>query len=305
MDVFILNPVAGKEDSSLLLTKLIERYYKDLNNEILIYTTSSPGNATEIVRKIALEKENCRFFACGGDGTLSEVLNGLRDIEDKNHSIGAVPVGSGNDFIKYFKNKTPFLDIDSQFNGSTIDIDIISHNFGTSINICSVGFDATVAANFIKFKKLPGVSAAAAYNMAVANSVAGRLNSEFEIEIDGEKQSGRYLMVAVANGICYGGGYNAAPHADISDGDLDIILVRAISRFKLLNLVSAYREGRHIYDPRFEKFITITKAKNIKITSEKDFNLNSDGEVRRCNSVEFSIAHKAAKFNLPRGIYKK
>ncbi len=305
MDIFVINPVAGKEDSSILLTKLIERYYDSIDGEYRICTTTAPGIATEMVSKIAAEEESCRFFACGGDGTLSEVLNGLCDYKDKNHSVGAIPVGSGNDFIKYFKNKAPFLDLNSQYHGSVLETDIIRHNFGSSINICSVGFDANVAANFIKFKKLPGVNAAAAYNMAVLNSVAGKLNSEFEIEIDGEVQSGKYLLVAVANGICYGGGFNAAPNADIRDGYFDVVVVRAVSRLKLLNLISAYKEGRHIYDSRFENLVEIKRAKNVKIKSFTTFNLNSDGEVKRCNDVEFSLLHKAVSFILPRGIYKK
>ena len=96
-DVYIINPAAGRLDSTKTLTEEIRKHYGD---EAKIIITEGHGDALIKARAEAETGDQVRIFACGGDGTSFEVLNGIVGYE--NASIGVIPVGSANDFIKYF-----------------------------------------------------------------------------------------------------------------------------------------------------------------------------------------------------------
>ena len=110
-DVYIINPAAGKYDSTESLSNQINAVY---NGEAKILITSGEGDAMRLARAEAESGDEVRIFACGGDGTCFEVLNGIAGY--KNASIGVIPIGSANDFIKYFgfDSKKVFLDIKKQ-----------------------------------------------------------------------------------------------------------------------------------------------------------------------------------------------
>ena len=75
--LFFINPVAGKGGSQETLRSDIEEYFKKNGGEFKIYTTSYSGEAEEVARKEAMTGERIRMFACGGEGTCYEVLNGI------------------------------------------------------------------------------------------------------------------------------------------------------------------------------------------------------------------------------------
>ena len=95
-DVYIINPTAGKQDSSANLIEQIKLYY---GNDAKIIITEGVGDAKIKAEKEAQTGDEVRIFACGGDGTCFEVLNGIVGYE--NVSLGVIPIGSANDFLKY------------------------------------------------------------------------------------------------------------------------------------------------------------------------------------------------------------
>ena len=97
--IFIINPAAGKEDSERELLNLLKER-KDFDFDV--YYTKSQKDATYYIRKYRKENPDgylC-FVACGGDGTVNEVINGIYGLD--NVSFGIWPCGSGNDYVKYF-----------------------------------------------------------------------------------------------------------------------------------------------------------------------------------------------------------
>ncbi|MBO7217534.1 MAG: BmrU protein, partial [Clostridia bacterium] len=163
-DVYIINPAAGRLDSTEELTKEIKKCYGD---DVKILVTEGRGDALLKARAEAETGDEVRIFACGGDGTIFEVLNGI--VGFPNASIGVIPIGSANDFIKYFgyDSKPTFLDIKKQKNGTYMPIDLIKAGDKYCMNQCCAGFDARVAAQMTKFKRLPGISGSMAYNLAL------------------------------------------------------------------------------------------------------------------------------------------
>ena len=113
-DVFIINPAAGKEDCTNSLTAEIREVYGD---DCKILITTGEGDALKKAKAEAETGDDVRIFACGGDGTSFEVLNGI--VGYKNAVIGVIPIGSANDYIKYFgfDSKPRFLNLKKQKNG--------------------------------------------------------------------------------------------------------------------------------------------------------------------------------------------
>ena len=160
---FIINPAAGQGNRIKELEAEILMAAKTNNADIQMYFTKSPGDARDFVKKICEETSDTRFIACGGDGTLSEVLNGAIGFDRA--QIGVYPIGTGNDFCRNFKTNGDFLSVEAQLNGETVSCDAIKYSFfsdgkektGYCANMFNIGFDCNVADLTAKMKKKPKV----------------------------------------------------------------------------------------------------------------------------------------------------
>ena len=107
--LFIINPAAGSKDRTEIYRQEIERVCQSQNLAYEIAVSSAPGNCTEIARQAAQSGEEYRMYACGGDGTLNEVVAGAAGYD--NVAVTAYVGGSGNDFVKIFGDTEPFRDL--------------------------------------------------------------------------------------------------------------------------------------------------------------------------------------------------
>ena len=151
--VFIVNPVSGKADASGTLVPQIIDAAKKLGADYEILLTEYPGHAVELAAEQAEAGEEVRLYACGGDGTFNEVLRGVRG--RANAAVGCIPCGSGNDFVRNFGGREPFLDLERMMRGPAVNIDLIQTEKGIATTICSAGLDAQVAYGIPKFRRLP------------------------------------------------------------------------------------------------------------------------------------------------------
>lgn len=296
--IFIINPHAGKKDSTALITKALSDALD--HEDYLTYITKEPLDAWHFVRDYCWEHPelNLRFYSCGGDGTLNEVANGAYGFP--NAAVGSYPVGSGNDFIKYFGEVDRFLDIKAQVNGKCVPVDMLRFSDRLVLNILNIGFDANVAARMIKYKRLPLVSGKGAYSLGVLVSFLCKLANHFTVKVDGNMiYDGLGLLCAVANGICYGGGYYCAPEAVVDDGLLDICLVKKISRFKFIKLIKYYKEGTHLITPKVSQHIVYCKGKEVIIECQKELNYSIDGEMGRSARFKIAVIPNALNFIVP------
>ena len=143
--LFIINPVAGGNKNHLgeSLQK-IETFAKTLKNPYEIYITKAPLDATRKIAEYPASEQMLYVYACGGDGTLNECVNGAA--KHVNIAITQYAIGTGNDFIKTFgiENVEKFRDLQALSSGSIRPLDLIDCNGRLGINICSVGIDARV-----------------------------------------------------------------------------------------------------------------------------------------------------------------
>ncbi len=297
--VFIINPVAGKGKGHKILPDLIRRHFGGSDN-FEIYVTEHRGHAGEIAAAAASRNDDVRIYACGGEGTFFEVINSV--IKHNNVSVGVIPCGSANDFIKFFGDKEDFLDIDSQLKGRSIEIDAIKADEFYCINSCSVGMDAVVADNMHIFKKWPLVTGSIAYKMALVKTFLGKTGMKLRLSIDGQDQGvGDYLFAVCANGPIYGGGYKSAPKAVPFDGRLNYTVVGTVPKKKMLRLVKLYELGLH----EGIECCTSGECMSFSIECDRPMPINLDGEIIHRKKISFSIEKSVIRFILPAKIAEK
>lgn len=299
--VFIINPMAGKKDRTDVVSAAIGRL---TDTDKYIEITSFPGDATEIVKRYRRDHEgHLRFYACGGDGTLNEVVSGVYGLDDA--AVGAVPIGSGNDFVKYFEDipEKKFRNLEEMVCGSEHSCDLlkIEDENGLekiSINIVSAGFDSAVAAGMTKYKALPFIKGKGAYNLSLMACLITKMKHYISLEADGVKiDEGPYLFALCANGRFYGGGYKGSPISQIDDGKMDFIRIDTVSRLKFLKLVGIYKRGEHL--EKLQEILRYQESEAVKFSADKDIDFNIDGEIVKMKNPTVKVIKSAIKIIIP------
>lgn len=299
--VFIINPVAGKADSTEALRQQIHNLKTD--DAVEVFVTKSAGDARRKAEQEASAGDKVRIYACGGDGTANEVLTGIAG--HPNCALGIIPLGSGNDFVKALTPfaKEDFLCIQRMIDGDERTIDLMECGGRYSMNVFSVGFDAAVAKNVDKFKKLPFIGGSLAYKLSIAYCLFTKRKHKVKITVDGKPfdkadYKNTTLLAIGGNGRYYGGGFKAAPKAELSDGFIDFVHCKTLSVFKFARIVGAYQRGEHIDNPKMP-FISYKRCKSIGFESEAPIDVNVDGEVFCMENPTLTIREGALNIVLP------
>ena len=295
--IFVVNPAAGTADSTESIRDTLAAYDGKLEYEI--YVTSGEKDATAFVKSRVAEGGELRFYACGGDGTVNEVASGLVGAE--NASLAVYPVGSGNDFIKYYGTRDDFLDLDGLIEGEEAAIDVIRVGDRYSVNVCNFGFDTTVARTMIAVKHKKIIGGKRAYVTGVVTAVIKAMKNKCEVYADGEKlNEEKLLLCTVANGKYVGGAFCCAPRSVNDDGFLEVCLVKPISRFKFIKILPVYTDGKHLDDERFRDDIIYRRAKKVEVVAPEGFCISLDGEIVENNYFTAEVVEKAIRFVVPK-----
>lgn len=298
--LFIINPVAGFHDSSSDLIAKIRALDPEL--DVSYELTREAGHAGKIVKQY-LESHSgpLSVYACGGDGTLFEVVNG--GAGNPKFSVTSVPVGTGNDFIKSFPSYSPddFRDLSRLVRGPRILIDSLKVDNYTSLNIISAGFDAITCQRMAKYRTLPLLGGKNAYNAALIESLLFHRKHYLRVIADGEEianGTAPLLFALAANGRYYGGGYKASPISSLDDGWMDVITIPSISLLKFARFVGVYRRGEHIENPK-ASFVKHSIRKVMQILSPSPIPVNVDGEIISMKDPTIRLVPKSISLILP------
>ena len=304
--LFVINPVAGKTDRTESVKRAVGEL--GLNEPYDFAVTECKGDASIKARDYILAHPDdfVRVYACGGDGTLCETAEGVYASGSKSCALGVLPIGSGNDFVKYFDSRgDAFGSLEALTGGRYCAVDMISitDDDGQSrigLNIISAGFDAAIAKGMDKFKSIPFVNGSMAYNLSLASCLLKKTKNYFYIYTDGHeagKGNGPYLFAIAANGRFYGGGFEAAPYSDISDGLIDFISVDTVPKPKIPVLVGKFRAGRHIEE--LKQYVTYHRCCEMKLVSDSMIDLNVDGEIVPTKNPVMRILPSALNLIIP------
>lgn len=300
---FIMNPAAGK---GVEFHNLIDNIHKVCDRRKVsyeIHITEKICDATEFVKKTCEETNDpVRFYACGGDGTIKEVAEGLVGFEHA--ELGIIPMGTGNDFVRNFEHTESFFDIDSQLDGETRKIDLLKYNDRYAINIINLGFDCEVAKQVIYNRRSVFVPKGMCYTLGIAQKIT-QFNTAIasgKIYFDGALHNVRKFQACVfANGSFYGGGYHAAPASLFDDGLIDACVIDKISLGTFLKILGDYKAGTHLTNPKIPRIFSYKKCKQIEFIFDRPTDVSIDGEIVTIkDKLSLSVAHKAITLATPK-----
>ncbi len=241
----IVNPAAGRAKGANLRPRVLELLSKVFPG-LQVFETQAPGHATELARGAAGRD---LVVAVGGDGTVREVAEGLAltGVE-----MAVIPIGSGNDFDKTAGIPSDIEDaVRVAREGKTRAIDLIrvtADRQGKSIELVSAnavgfGFDAEVIRQTRTIKRLHGMPL---YLAGVFKTIRSFGCPVARIRVGEHEWEQGILMVAGANGRVYGGGMKIAPEAELDDGKIELCIIEALGRLKILRYLGRFVRGTHV-----------------------------------------------------------
>lgn len=293
--LFIINPAAGSRDRTGMYTKQIKAVCKSRNIDYRIAVSDAPGRCRALAREAAQTGEEYHIYACGGDGTLNEVVSGV--VGYPNVAVTMFAGGSGNDFIKLFNETEPFRDLEQLLDYAETEFDLMRCNDDYSLNICSVGLDARIGTDVANYKRIPLLSGFRAYAVsAIINTIRG-VSEHYVVEVDGQRFDAEHTLICACNGRYYGGGFNPVPEADPADGKMEVLLVRDVSRLKVLEVIGKYKDGRYKELPELVQHFSTDK---LRILCDGPTSINLDGELRTAQTIEISMAKEKIRFFYPK-----
>jgi YegS/Rv2252/BmrU family lipid kinase len=291
--LFIINPVAGKGHAGSYIPA-IHNHFKGNTEEYHIEITQNPGHAKDIAAWYS-ERGDYRIYSAGGDGTLNEVLNGMAG---SGCSLGVLPAGSGNDFIKSIYKSRDYKDIlEKTIGGEATPIDCGIINDRYFINIMSVGLDAEIAYYSGKINKKLHLAGMVSYLMGIVVAlIKGKIKFPIKITFDGNEEiETKIALTACTNGRYYGGGFIPVPTTELNDGILDVCFVEAKSLPEILYLIPKYMKGTHVG----MKGVNFRKIEKMRIESEEELKINVEGELFFANTVNIEIKKGFVNFIIP------
>lgn len=293
--LFIINPAAGSRDRQEQYKKEIERVCKPRGLDYEIRVSQAPGQCREIAAQAARSGKPVRIYACGGDGTLNEIVCGVAGCP--NVAVTTYAGGSGNDFIRMFSQPEAFRDLEKLLDCQESQFNLIRCNQDYALNICSVGLDARIAADVAGYKRFPMFSGFRAYLVsALINTIKG-IWQPYTASFEKETVQKDFTLICACNGRFYGGGFNPVPEADPTDGLLDVLLVRKVHRLEIPAVIGKYKNGCYAQLPDLVRHF---RTDHITIHCDKPTPINLDGELRTAQVVDMSIAKEKVRFFYPK-----
>ena len=297
--VFIVNPKAGAGENEKTVRAAIENLPQKENCEI--YLTKAPGDAMNFVRERSENEKDEKFVfvACGGDGTINEVMNGAAGHE--NAAVTCFPCGSGNDFVKCFENKNGFLDLSSLLEKDWKKIDLLKVGNRFSANVTNFGFDTTVAITINKEREKTGHGNKNAYTKGVVTALIKSMKNECTVIADGEtlNPDGKLLLCTAANGQYVGGSFRCAPRAKLDDGLMEVCLIKPISRLRFVKILKPYTAGEHIDNDEMKDIVVYRQAKKVEVIAKPGFAYSLDGEIIHADRFTIELVKNAVNFIAP------
>ncbi len=254
--------------------------------QVKISQSSFKGETKTLAREAVLNKTDL-IVACGGDGTINEILN---EIKEKEFKIAIVPIGSGNGIARHFNiplDISKSIDLILRHNYTYVDIGKVNESVFLGNVAFGIGADFIKNYHKIKYKGLVG------YFLAFIKTIFNIKEKQFIIDIDGERIASSPLILIVSNTNQQGYNFSVTPKAKTDDGMLDMFIVENISYFK--NIINIFKiilglnfsPGESIYKKIEILNITLQKPiKNIQIDGE---NLNVNRGVYKIKSVKKTL----------------
>ena len=278
--LFIVNPASGTGRQKNIETVIKENLDHDLFDYSVRYTEHI-HHGTELAREAADRGYDC-VVAVGGDGSVNDVAQGLKDT---GVHMGIIPCGSGNGLARTLKIPLrPALAVKAlnKLQSQIIDSIVINDRY-LSVNAAGVGFDAHIA-RLLKAAKKRGFQA---YASLFFREYASYENSNYRLTIDGRTLYRKAWFIAIANGRQYGYNLSVAPKAQIADGLLDITIIDKVPIEHIA--ITAPMAFMNLLD--HSQHAEMFRAKEVHLEGNLDKWVNIDGEGENIGKELHFVVH--------------
>jgi len=287
----IVNPIAGAGGTAkkwphirTLLKSIGLRFEHDL--------TEAPGHAIELARSAAARGYEL-VVAVGGDGTINEIVNGLYAAGSNGDvMLGIIGTGTGSDYIRTIGIPRHYQKACQCFANPrrlTVDLGIVEYASNGQaakrifVNFAGIGFDAEIVkATTQRFKALGSLPS---YLMGLLSTLLFYKNRQVSLILDGQAEDRRVCAIMMNNGKYGGGGMLTAPHADPTDGMLDVLIIDDLSKPDLLRSLPRIYRGTHLAHPK----VTMKRAREIEVRTAQHMSIQTDGELLGEAPARFSV----------------
>ncbi|NYI77638.1 YegS/Rv2252/BmrU family lipid kinase [Nocardioides panzhihuensis] len=253
----LANPTAGRGTADQILAAVTDRL--SASGALVEHLIGDDAeHALELTRKAAAEGVDT-VVSLGGDGMVHVAVQALAETEV---SLGVVPLGTGNDFARALGIPTgdPLAAADVVVGDHVRRIDLGRSDDTWFATVLAAGFDAAVneRANAMRWPH-----GDLRYTLAALSVIRGWKPVPYRLEIDGAVRQQEAMLLAIANTESYGGGLRIAADCDPSDGLLDAILIKPVSRLEFLRVFPGVRQAKHLTHPAFERI----RARRITVSA--------------------------------------
>ena len=281
--LLVHNPAAGGGRATRLLGPVLVRLAA-AGVDAATHRTRSLDDARQAAHGAAAAVD--AVVALGGDGTVGACAAGLADAGSRARAaLGVVPAGGGNDAARSLG--LPFADplaaaaLLPRLRRRPADLAVAAGR--PYLNVAGAGFDSEV--NRLANRRLAWARGRVRYVGAVLGELAVGQPARFAVTLDGRRHEVAAWMVAVANLPSYGGGMRIAPAARADDGLLEVVVVGALSRPRLLLAFPQVFSGRHVRHPA----VTVRRARRVELAADRPLAVYADGEPAGALPATFEV----------------
>ena len=281
----ILNPYAGRWRAKAAIPA-IERVCRAIGLDYDLLITEGPKHGTELAQQAAIA--GCSpIVVAGGDGSVSEVLNGLMQATGDGVAgpLGIIPLGSADDLAHMLGlEESVEAACRAILAGHTRSIDVGCVNGHYFDNNSAIGLEPRVTITAAAMHRIKGTPR---YIMAAFKTVLSHRPWKGRLTWDDGTYEGAITLVSVGNTRRTGGAFYMTPRAEPDDGYLDFVFAGAVGRLKLLRLLPTTFDGSHVGRPE----VTYVRTTRLTIDCDPPTPIQADGELVDLSAtrIEYSI----------------
>lgn len=288
--MMLVNPRGGTR-RGLAVFERVQPTFAAAGIELDVRVTERPGHAREIARSLDLSGFD-GVCAIGGDGTIHEIADGLMQRDEVNSiPLGIIAAGTGNTLAQHLGCDDPLEAARRIVSGATQPLDVVRVTLNDEIIYCVdiIGWGAVsdINANAERLRWL-GPSR---YGAAALWQILRAKRRRATLMLDSRAIDDEFLFVIACNPKYTGSNMMLAPHADLSDGLLDVVVVRRATRWQMLKLFSKVFDGSHVE----LDYVEYHRVRSFAITSPNRDQLNLDGEMRGHTPISAEVLPSALR----------
>lgn len=260
MWLLLINPNSGNGRGEKV-GRIVKEELAALDVEYIDISANSAMQCQENLRSRLVSSQSFEgLFLVGGDGTLNIAI---QELVKTSLGVALIPAGTGNDFARTLnlnlKDPRQLISFYLSNKPALVDVGKVGERY--FVEVLSTGFDSMVNERANTMHRIKG---RAKYNLSILLVLSTFKPKNYEFSIDGLSFESKAMLIAVSNGISYGGGMKVTPDAKIDDGFFDILILTPVSRFEFLRVFPKVFSGKHITHPA----VRILRGKSVEIDSD-------------------------------------